>query len=116
MPKCMPQADELDESYGGGSAVKPPAKPDSIGEAGDETPEKTDSVDKENAEEADLLIDKKKLPADAKEGDVCSFRIVKDYGDEVSLQYVKEGEETKPGATDNMSTEDHEIAALDTKE
>ena len=103
--------DALDEMYG---ASPPPDK----GGGETETDGKGQSVDEENAEQGIVLVDKSKLPHEVKEGDICTFRVVKDFGDEVSLEYVKEGENEPPGGgeTDNMSTEGREIAALDQKD
>ena len=97
----------MDESYGSKPDVKPPD------DTGDKPTGDKESVDKENAEEADILIDKKKLDPGAKVGDVCSFKIVKDFGDEVSLQWVKDGA-SKPSETPTDNTE-AELSALDEK-
>lgn len=75
----------MEEAYGGSKApVEPPDKPES----------KPDSVDEENAGASEILIDKSKLPSGTKVGETCTFRVAQDFGDEVSLEYVKEGEAT----------------------
>ena len=97
----------LDESYGD----KPPVD--------DEAETKpTQSVDEENAGATEVLLAKDKLPPETKEGDVCTFRVSKDFGDEFSLEYVKEGGEDKPPAESGIErpgNEDAELAALSEK-
>lgn len=98
MPKYQPSEDEL-SGYG----TSPPA----------ETPEKAapaESVDEENAGATEILIAKNKLPGGTKEGDECTFRVTKDFGDEVSLAYVKESEEQT--SDEPMSKVGSELTAL----
>lgn len=96
-----PTNDMMDSGYAAAPAVEPPAEP-------------SETVDEENAGAAEILIAKDKLPSGTKEGDTCTFRVVKDFGDEFSLEYVSEetGEETEE--TMNATT-GREIAALDTE-
>lgn len=93
----------MDEAMDSGYAapVKPPAEA---------TPQ---SVDEENAGATEILVSKSQLPSGSKEGDTLTFKIAKDYGDEVSLELA---EETPPGETqeDLSATAAKEIAALDT--
>jgi len=86
----------MDESYGAEPSVKPPME--------------SESVDEENAENAEILIAK----GDLKEGDTVTFRVSKDFGDEVSLERVTASAEP---TNDNMTaTTESEIAALDQEE
>lgn len=107
MPVYKPTDEELD-GYGDGSApVNPPETPAAETE--------NESVDEENAGAAEILISKDKLPSGTKEGDTYTFKVSKDFGDEVSLEYVKE--EEAPSTADTMNAETgSEISALDTKE
>lgn len=96
----------MDSGYSETPVAKPEAKP-----AEAESEDTEESVDEENAGAPEILITKSKLPG-KKEGDTCTFKVVKDFGDELSLEYVK-SEQTK----DTMSADtESEIAALDTKE
>ena len=76
-------------------------------------PEK--SVDEANSEASEILIAKNKLPEGTKEGDTCTFKVSKDVGDELILEYVKDDQEERGEQTnDNMnSTTENEISALD---
>ena len=106
MPAYTPTDEEMDTSYSE-PAVKPPA----------EKPEaETESVDEENAEEAEILISKKELPSGVKAGDTCMFKVMKDFGEECSLKYMKKpAEEATEPTKDNMEAETaSEISALDT--
>jgi hypothetical protein len=107
MPKYTPQDDEMDGAYGS-APVSPPDKAPA-----DKAPEK--SVDEENAEEAEILIAKDKLPPGTKEGDVCSFKVSKDAGDEFILSYVKDEEQGEPTNDNLNSTTESELSALDTQ-
>lgn len=98
MPKYTPSEDDMDSSYGG--AVTAP----------EEEAAPAESVDEQNAGATEILIGKNKLPSGTKEGDECTFRITKDYGDEFSLEYVKETE-SEP-TEEPMSTEGQELSAL----
>ena len=99
----------MDGSYSDAPVTPPDAKP--------AAPDESKSVDEQNAGEADVLIDKKKLPPEAKAGDTCTFKVVKDYGTEMSLQLVKDSEEEKGEPTGNNfdETTDNELTALDQK-
>lgn len=107
----------MDSMYGGGKPAAAVAPPESGGDEkpGDENHEAEEkkSVDEENAGAAEILIAKKELPPETKEGDVCSFKVVKDFGDEYSLQYVKDDE--KPpgpaGGDDGVSGELAELSS-----
>lgn len=104
MPKYTPGDDEMDASYAGAG----PAMAEGEG-GGEKAP--AQSVDEEAAQGGDILIDKSKLPPGCKEGDTYTFRITKEYGDEVALELVKDNE---PAAGDEepMSQEASELAAL----
>lgn len=117
MPRYKPNDEELDPSYGGKPA-SPVVPPESGGEPGEEAAEPKQSVDEENAEGAEILIAKNKLP-DVKEGDECTFKVTKDFGDEFSLEYVKEAkpEEDEPQTNDdNMASVGSDFAAMAGKE
>lgn len=105
MPKYTPTAEDMDESY----ASAPVSAPDS-------SSSQADTVDEENAGAAEILVSKDKLPEGTKEGDVCSFKVTKDFGDEVSLEYVDESEpeETEPTTASPEDQAASEISALDT--
>ena len=106
----------MDESYGAKPAA-PVAPPESGGEPAETKPAaEKESVDEENAGAAEILVAKNKLP-DVKEGDTCTFKVVKDFGDEWSLEYVKEpaaGAGAEPGE-DTMSSVGADFAAMDEK-
>lgn len=93
----------MDESYAG-KAVAEPKKSESAEPEGE--------ADEDGESASEILVDKNKLPKGAKEGDTCTFRIRKDFGDEVSLEPVAESEP----AAEPMTTERDEIAALDTED
>ena len=107
MPRYQPEPDELDGSYGN-VPVTPPG--DTAAPAED-----TQSVDEQNAGATEILIAKDKLPSGTKEGDTCTFKVTKDFGDEVSLEYVNEGKEnSREQTSDNMaSTTERELSAMD---
>ena len=107
MPKYAPRDDEMDSSYGN-SPVEAPGAP---GEKPGEPAPK--SVDEENAGAYEVLIEKSKLPPGTKEGDTCTFKVSKDFGDEVSLKYVKSPQEGAADQTETPSAAESEIAALD---
>lgn len=115
MPKYTPSDEELDPSYGGKPAA--PATPLEGGEAGEKEASPEQSVDEENAGSSEILIAKDKLP-DVKEGDQCTFKVTKDFGDEFSLEYVKEAKpEGKPQTNDeNMASVGSDFAAMAGKE
>lgn len=92
--------DEMDESYAAPSQA--PKKP---------APQ--ESVDEMNAGAAEILVAKNKLPAGTKEGDTVSFRVSRDYGDELSLEPVSSPKEAEP--QEPMSVERGELEALDTE-
>jgi hypothetical protein len=49
-----------------------------------------------------------------KEGDTCTFKVTKDFGDEFSLEYVKEPESKAGAGTDeNMASVSEDFAAMD---
>lgn len=97
-----PESDEMDESHGAaGAPVEAPEKP-------------AESVDEENAGASEILISKDKLPTGTKEGDTCTFKVVKDFGDEFSLEYVSEESAGTPSEPEEpMSTAARELTALD---
>lgn len=98
MPKYTPSDEEMDGSYGN-APVTPPDKSAPAAED-------TQSVDEQNSGASEILISKDKLPSSTKEGDTCTFKVVKDFGDEVSLEYVKAGrEETGAQTSDNLNAE-----------
>lgn len=106
--------EEMDGSYSS-APVRPPGEG-----SGEESPgaEKPKSVDEENAEEAQILVNKSELPPGTKEGDTCTFEVVQDHGDEFSLRYVKEDEESREGSktSENLDADTaSEISALDQK-
>jgi hypothetical protein len=107
MPAYKPSDDELD-GYGSEPAVTPPGKSASAAED-------TQSVDEQNAGASEILIAKDKLPSGTVEGDTCTFKVTKDFGDEVSLEYVKDSEEESDEQTsDNMaSAAESELSAMD---
>ena len=96
----------MDSSYGASAPVKPP------GEEGETPHTEKESVDEENAGAGGILVSKHELPEGTKEGDTCTFRVLKDFGDEVSLEYVEEGAGEKP--TETTSAED-DFRAMDTE-
>jgi hypothetical protein len=103
MPAYNPSDEELSGYAEDTTEVKPPE---------DSTP--TKSVDEENAGASEILISKSKLPSGTKEGDECVFKVAKDFGDEVSLTYVKDMESDDEPTNDNLNaTTNSEIAALD---
>ena len=100
----------MDSSYSN-APVSPPDKAPA-----DAAPKQ--SVDEQNAGAAQILIAKEKLPPGTKEGDICSFKVSKDVGDEYILDYVKEGQEEQgePPTKDNLdATTDKELSALDSQ-
>jgi hypothetical protein len=75
-----------------------------------------ESVDEENAGEAEILIGKDKLPAGTKEGDTCTFKVSQDVGDEYVLEYVKEnGDGTEPTNESLEQERDQELSAIDSQ-
>lgn len=100
MPKYTPSDEDLDSSYSEDAVAGAPDTPEV---------EPPKSVDEENYDNAELLIPKGTL----KEGDTVTFRVAKDFGDEVSLERVTEP--TSP-TNDNLNeTAATEISALDTE-
>ena len=110
MPAYTPTDEAMDTSYSEPATKTPVEKPET------ETESETESVDEENAGASEILVSKKELPSGVKEGDTCKFKVTKDFGDEVSLTYVKEAAEQAGQPTkDNMEAETaSEISALDT--
>lgn len=102
--------DAMDSSYGN-APVSPPDK-----SPADKAPQ--ESVDEQNAGQAQILIAKDKLPSGTKPGDTCSFRVSKDVGEDYILEYIKEGqEETSEPTRENFdATTDKELSALDSQE
>lgn len=98
--------DEMDSSYSN-APVSPPDK------TGDKTV--SESVDEQNASDAEILISKDKLPPETKEGSTCTFKVAKDLGDEFILEYVKEDNERSANETPEETT-DRELTALDSQE
>ena len=100
-------SDAMDSSYGN-APVSPPDKAPA-----DAAPKQ--SIDEQNAGAAQILIAKKELPAGAKEGDVFTFKARKDFGEDMSLELVKEGQEeaTEPTKENLDATTDKELSALD---
>lgn len=97
----MADAEMMDASYGGDTADTPAEKT---------APDETESVDEANAGATEILIEKTKIPG-KKEGDTCTFKVVKDFGDELSLEYVKE--ETKEPTEDMSANMESDMAAMD---
>ena len=99
----------MDSSYSS-SPVSPPDK-----SPANEAP--AESVDEQNSGAAQILIAKKELPAGAKEGDVFTFKARKDFGEDMSLELVKEGQEEASEPTkDNLdATTESELSALDSQ-
>ena len=99
----------MDGSYSN-APVTPPDKSAS-------TADESSSVDEQNAGAAEILISKDKLPSGTKEGDTCTFKVSKDFGDEVSLEIVSESDEESAEPTnDNLeSTTESELSAMDTE-
>jgi len=99
----------MDGSYGNAPVTPPDNAP------ADKAP--AESVDEENAGAAQILVAKKELPPGTKEGDTCTFKVKKDFGDECSLEYVKDEESPDEETTrDEMDmTTENEISALDQK-
>jgi hypothetical protein len=100
MPSQM--TDEMDSSYSNAPVTPPDKSP-------------AESVDETNEKQGDVLIEKSKLGDKVKPGDTCTFRVTADYGSEVALEYVKEGQEEH---SDEMhenpeETTDRELTALD---
>ena len=95
----------MEKSYGGTPPVEAP-----------EEAEPAESVDEENAGTSEILIAKTELPSGTKEGDTCTFKVVKDFGNEFSLEYVKESPAPGEQTADNMETTTaNEITAMDEK-
>lgn len=105
MPKYTPTDEEMDDSYSDKEAVAPPAETESETES-----EPTESVDEENAGAPEILVAKSKLPTGVKEGDTCTFKVTKDFGDELSLEPVKAVEKTDMNPDETAAAE---ISALD---
>lgn len=107
MPQTMPMDEQMDDMYGNEGDTS----------STDETNASTqESVDEENAGAAQILISKDQLPSGTKEGDECTFKVVKDFGDEFSLEYVSEekegeGEETE-GYSEPMSEVQSDMNSL----
>jgi hypothetical protein len=102
----MPPADgDLDSSY---------ATPEKAAEQ----PKETETVDEENASGAEILIAKDKLPSGTKEGDTCTFNVTKDFGDEFSIELVKESAPAadEPTSETLEAETESELGALDTGE
>lgn len=99
----------MDSSYGNADVTPPNTMP------ADKAPQ--ESVDEENAGAAEILISKDKLPSGTKEGDECTFKVKKDFGDEYSLEYVKEDKSSDEAPTkENLAaTTDKELSALDSQ-
>lgn len=96
MPKYTPTEDDmLDESY---SEPQSTAAPE-------------ESVDEENAGADEILVAKTKLPDGTKEGDTCTFKVTKDFGDEMSLTPVSDYKESET-ESEPMSQEGQELSAL----
>lgn len=89
----------MDSSYGE-AEVKAP-----------ETPETPESIDEENASDSEILIAKARLPEGSKKGDIVTFRIANDFGDESSLELVKSSKSPTSDTMNDMASE--EIMALD---
>jgi hypothetical protein len=107
MPAYTPTEDEMDSSYSKSEVTPPVEEPET----------ETESVDEENAGAAEILISKKELPSGVKAGDTCTFKVVKDFGEECSLQYVKKPAESAEPTSENLeATTESEIGALDTGE
>lgn len=101
MPKYVPSEDELDEDYRNAPVTEP------------ETPaEGQASVDDEAAETAEILVSKSKLPGEVKEGQTVTFRVKKDFGDEVSLEVAAAAPEAGMDEEEPLSVEGSELAAL----
>lgn len=92
----------MDESY---------KAPQSAHEEETPAPDETDeSVDEESAGAAEILVEKVKLPAGTKEGDTVTFKVKKDFGDEVSLEAATP---SAPEETEEPETaEEGELKAL----
>lgn len=56
---------------------------------------KEESSDDQKPEGQTALLDKSVFPEEPKPGDVCKFRVVKVYEDEVEVEYEKEDAEEK---------------------
>lgn len=87
-----------------------------MGAYGNETPapaakQPPPSVDEENSTRAEILISKDELPEGCKVGDTYTFRVQKDYGDEVSLALESESPE-ETSTEEPMSMEAKELSAL----
>ena len=104
MPRYTPSDDEMDSGYSE-APVSPP-----------EESSPAESVDEENAEATEVVVPNKVLMgADGKppkEGDEIVVKVVKNYGDESSIQYAPA---TPEGETTETPSVDEEIAALDTE-
>ena len=103
MPKYTPSDDEMDGSYG---AEAPLAKPEEASAPAEQ------SVDEEAAGAAEILIEKTKLPAGIKEGETVTFKVKKDFGDEVSLEMSAAASEETEEPEEPMSAEEGELTAL----
>lgn len=98
----------MEEAYGQGPVAPPEQAPEPA-----ETPE---SVDEENAEQAEVVVANSVLTGPdgkpPKEGDEIVVKVVKNYGDESSIIYAPPKTETE---TQTESSPEEEIAALDTE-
>lgn len=106
----MPKYQVTDEDMEGYSNA-PVSPPDKM--PADKAP--PESVDEQNAGEAQILIAKDELPPGTKAGDTCTFKVSKDTGDEFILDYVKERQEeaSEPTKESMDATTDSELSALD---
>jgi hypothetical protein len=98
MPKFRPSDEDL-ETYGTNGTSAPAAEP-------------KPTVDEENAQNADILIAKADLPKGCKEGDTYTFRVVKDFGDEASLELVEGNEPESETTEEPMDVADRELTAM----
>lgn len=96
----MPPDEEMDSMYS---------------ESETPTPEKkstdTETVDEELDQSKEIIASKDQLPKGVKEGDTITMKVVKGYGDEFGLQYVK-SDTTKT----TRKTSDEDFEELDTEE
>jgi hypothetical protein len=99
--------DAMDSSYGN-APVSPPDKAPA-----DKAP--AESIDEQNAGQAQILISKDKLPSGTKPGDTCTFKVSKDVGEDYILEYIKEDQEeaAEPTRENLDATTDKELSALD---
>jgi len=71
-----------------------------------ETPDNEAEGEDNQHEGQTALLDKSVFPKEPNPGDICNFRVVKVYEDEVEVEYVPEAEEEKSEMSQAMGKMD----------